>query len=168
MTEEDNQNTNTEVKPQEGAPVNSVDTNQAADSFTLEEIEKLNKEIEEAKKQMVSEDVEKKIMAEREAAKKEAEKEFLVNQKIKDLEREKLELQQKNEAVQRQTSQQLESLKAQVDRLMSSKAVITQDNPFKREPQPDVNKSVDMMDEATIDKIEEKSFEAFMESKSRI
>ena len=167
MSEEETKNP---VEPKVEEPQKEQEPNQQenSDSFTLEEIDKLNKEIEEAKKQMVSEDIEKKIAAEREAAKKEAEKEFLISQRVKDLEKEKEELQKKNEESQRLASQQLELLKAQVDKLMSSKAVITQDNPFRKEPQPDVNISIDNMDEAAIDKIEEKSFEAFMEQKSRV
>lgn len=164
MAEEEEQQAPTETVEQPTTQKESEDT------FTLEEIEKLNREIEETKRKVVSEDINQKITAERDAAKKEAEKEFLVNQRVKDLEREKEELQKKNEESQRNAAAQLEALKAQVDKLMTSKVVAVGDNPFKK-PEENSTKetglNVDGMDDEELRIIEEASFQAFLEQKSK-
>jgi hypothetical protein len=154
-----------ENKPQETPKGEDVE-------FSLDEIKKLEQEIEDAKKRMVTEDIEKKIAAEREAAKKEAEKEFLVNQRVKELEKEKEELRKKSEEVQLENARQLDALKEQMNKLISSKAVASGENPFrsqqKVEPEVDFKTKIDQLTNEEVAEIERLSAEAFFENKSRV
>jgi hypothetical protein len=131
------------------------------------DIDELNSEIERMNKEMVSEDTAKMIELEKEKARKEAEKDFLVNQKIKEqndlieaMKKEKEESEKKN-------AESLEALTRKVNEMVTSKAVIPNGNPFNEpanEPEPQTPST---MSKQTIDDIERASYELFMQEKQR-
>jgi len=131
------------------------------------ELDELNKEIEEANKSLVSDDVAKVIKLEKEAAKKEAEKEFLVNQRVKELEAEKDALAKAKEQAEKEAAAKLEALTQKVNGLISSRAPVTTENPFNAQPPAESTPSLaDISDEQAKD-IELASMEAFLEAKSK-
>jgi len=141
--------------------------NEDPNAISTTELEELNREIEAANKKLVSDEMSKTIAAEREAAKLEAQKEFMVNQKIKDLEAEKEKIQKEKEDAERKSAEQLNVLKTKVDSLISTKAVVSTENPFRNEPVESQKVSVDRLTDEQVDDIERNSFEAFLEHKSK-
>jgi len=138
------------------------------EEIASDELEALNKEIEEANKSLVSEDVAKVIKLEKEAAKKEAEKEFLTNQRVKELEAEKVALQNAKEQAEKDAAARLDALTQKVNSLIASKAPVINENPFNA-PQPPAETKLDvgkLTDEQAQD-IERASMEAFFEEKSK-
>jgi uncharacterized protein (DUF3084 family) len=131
------------------------------------DIDELNAEIEKLNKEIVSEDTAKLIAVEKEKAKKEAEKEFLVNQRIKEMEQEKEAMKKEREESERRSAEQLQALKTKIDSLSASRAVVKNDNPF-AEPSnnPPSPSQTNLTDEQVSD-IERASFELFMKEKSR-
>jgi len=141
-----------ETPPVQEQPKPEVKTQE---EITTEELDALNREIEEANKTLVSEDVAKVIKLEKEAAKKEAEKEFLVNQRVKDLEAEKDALVKAKEQSEKEAAEKLEALTKKVNSLVSSQAPVKNENPF-NEPQPAQAPS-DNLTKEQMDNIEEAS-----------
>ena len=133
-----------------------------------DELEALNREIEEANKSLVSEDVSKVIKLEKEAAKKEAEKEFLVSQRVKDLEAEKEALNKAKEQSERDSASKLQALTDKVNSLISSRAPVKNENPFNEKPPADDTFSVDKLTDEQATDIERASMEAFFEAKNKI
>jgi len=133
------------------------------EEVTQDEIDAINREIEEANKKLISEDVSELIKKEKELAKKEAEKEFLVNQKVKDLEAQLLKEQEAKKDAERQTAAQLQALMEKVNALTAAKAVVQNDNPFKNDPQ-EPPKPTELSNDVA-DEIEHASYMAFMDSK---
>jgi len=136
-----------------------------SNDVTQDEIDAIQAEIDKANEKMVSEDIQKRIAEERDAAKKEAEKEFLTNLRIKELEKEKEELKKQQEQREREAAQQLELLKQKVNELAAARAVVKEDNPFKsREIVPPKE---DTLTDEMADEIERASYDAFMEMRNR-
>jgi len=163
MAEDNTQKIEEENKTEKNNPTDTSNKSEekSREEITAEELESINKEIEEANKSLVSEDVAKVIKLEKEAAKKEAEKEFLVNQRVKDLEAEKIALAKEMEHSEKEAAAKLEKLTERVNSLISSKATVKNDNPF-NEPQPaKVPTNDDMTEEQEID-IETGSAIAFL------
>lgn len=99
--------------------------------LTPEEKAAMQKDIDDAKKSLVSDDTAKAIEKAKSEAKAEAEKEFLVNQKIKELEEEKEKLKQEQITKEKESAKQLEELTKKVDDMTTSKAAINTQDPFK-------------------------------------
>lgn len=125
------------------------------EEVTPEELEALNKDIESATKNFVSAEVQKKIEEAKAQAKAEAEKDFNVQQRIKELEAEKERLAKEKEEQEKKAAEELSSLKSKVDAVISSKATIASQNPFKSEGAASFTD-----DEANV--IERASFEALL------
>ena len=140
MAEEEKNNTQEEVSP--------------------EELEKLNQDLDASRKKLVSEETEEKIKTAKEEAKKEAEKEFIVNQKIKELEEDKKKLEEDQKKREENTAKELDVMKEKLNQAISSKAVSTGTNPFEGS-QKTSSSSIDQLSDAEIDAIERASFEAF-------
>jgi len=138
------------------------------EEIATDELEALNREIEEANKSLVSEDVAKVIKLEKEAAKKEAEKEFLTNQRVKELEAEKEALKQQKEQSERDAAAKLEALTQKVNSLISSKAPVKNENPFNAQPAATPKPlTIDDLTEEQSQEIERASMEAFFDEKSK-
>jgi len=164
VQEKDNGSQPTEnVTPKEGKQ--EATPPKTPEEVTQEEIDAINKEIEEANKKLISEDVSELIKKEKELAKKEAEKEFLVNQRVKELEAELKRKDEERIASERASASQLQAIMEKVNALTASKAPVHNDNPFANEPSaPPQSKE---LDEDTASEIERASYIAFMESASR-
>lgn len=96
-----------------------------------EELKQIEADIQKARDSIVSKETSALIAKAKEEAKKEAEKEFLTNSKIKELEDEKEKLRQEQVNKEREAATQLEALKKKVDELTSSKAPINFKDPFR-------------------------------------
>jgi multidrug efflux pump subunit AcrA (membrane-fusion protein) len=100
-----------------------------------EEIDKelaaINADIASAQSALVSKGTEELIQKAREEARKEAEKEFLVNQRIKEIETQKAELQKRLEDKEKASAEELDKLKTKVNELVSSRASIQVQDPFR-------------------------------------
>ncbi len=129
------------------------------EQISAEELEKLNKDIDDTTKKLVSDETAAQIQEAKEEAKKEAEKEFAINQRIKELEDEKAKLEEQRIAKEKEAAEQLTALKSKVDELTSSKAVVQGDSPFKEESQTAPSE----ISEEVADDIERQSFEMFWE-----
>jgi hypothetical protein len=149
------------IPPATPAPEKSVE------DIAQEELDELNREIEEANKSLVSEDTSKLIKLEREAAKKEAEKEFLVNQRVKELEAEKEQIKKEAAEKEKAFALKMEALTNRVNGMVASKAPVVNDNPFNAQPPaPNPNQSTEFTEDEVRD-IELASMEAFFDAKSR-
>jgi len=136
-----------------------------SEQISQEELDKLNQDIENTTKKLVSDDTAKKIQEAREEAKKEAEKEMLINQRIKELEEEKEKLKADQISKEKEASEQLTALKGKVDELTASKAVIKSESPF--EDKEELSKSIDKLTPEQEDEIERQSFEIFWEQSNK-
>ncbi len=131
-------------------------------------VDELHKEIDAANKKLVSEEVSQIIAREKEAARKEAEKEFLVNQKLKDKEQEIEAMKKAQLEKERQASEQLEMLKRRLDELASTKQPVAIQNPFAGQPSSQhATQSHSILDlpESSLDEVEKASFSALLERK---
>lgn len=129
------------------------------DGFSEEELSQITNDIKKAREGLVSKEVEQKINQVKEEAKREVEKEFLMNDKIKQAEMEKAQLQAEMEKIQKQSAEELERLKSKVDELISSKAPVKTDDPFKKHT--DIKNSIDFLSDEQVSDIEEASARAF-------
>jgi hypothetical protein len=132
-------------------------------------VEELHREIEAANKKIVSDEVAQLIAKEKEAARKEAEKEFLVNQKLKDKEAELEALKKAQLEKERANAEQLEALKRKVDEMAASKQPTVVANPFSA-PTPTVSPSQPLpsvlnLPEAQLSEVERESFNALFTRK---
>jgi len=143
--------------PKEGAQDKTPDFN----------VDELHKEIEAANKKIVSEDVAQLLAKEREEARKEAQKEFAVNQQIKDKEAELENMKKAQKEKDLENARQLEALKRKVDELAASKQPVQVQNPFGSPSQSkDAIPSVLSMKEEDLDEMEKASFEALLARKN--
>jgi hypothetical protein len=126
------------------------------------DIEAINKDIEDAKNKLVSKDTEAKILQAKEEAKKEAAKEFEVNARIKELEEDKKKLQESIELKEKEAAEKIANLAQKVNNYVESKAVINKQN-------SPLDKTIDLdkVSDEDIDKIEQESFNAFINEKVR-
>lgn len=141
-----------------------VEQKPVTETVTEDEIAAIEAELNKVSKQVVSEDIQKRLEEERKKAREEAEKEFATNQRIKELEAEKEALRKQQEDKEREAARQLEELKQKVNSLVAARAVAQDNNPFKQTPE--TPKQNDFSDEM-IDEIEKASFDAFMTMRSR-
>lgn len=126
--------------------------------------EALEKDIKDAQSKIVSEEVQKKIQAEREEARRQAmaefEKEELAKQQKAEIER----LKQEQEAKEREAAKRFEDLQKKIDEMSASKQVIpSNENPFKSKDEFNVNK----LNEADMSRIEQESLRRFAEAKGK-
>lgn len=128
--------------------------------FNKDEISAIQKDIESARASLVSEETKKQIEAAKVEARKSAEQEFLVNQKIK--EQEALIEQLRQEKINKETefNDKFQTMEAKMNDLISSKAPVTVENPFKSEP-PQAT-TVETMTDAQINAFEQESGRAFL------
>lgn len=148
-------------------PVEQTKAPEKAPEFNIDE---LNNEIEAANKKLVSQEMAKIIAIEKENAKREAEKEFLVNQKIKDKEREIEEMRKVQLERERAASEQLEALRRRVDELAASKQTTTVQNPFagtapSKSSLDETSNSILSLKENELEEVEQASFYALRDRK---
>lgn len=128
-----------------------------------EDIDAINKDIEDAKSKLVSKETEDKIAQAKEEAKKEAEKEFAVNQKVKELEEANQKLQEEKEAKEKEAAEKIANLAEKVNTYVESKQVVTNnETPFGSN-----NTDVEKIPDEDIEKIENESYVAFVRDKVR-
>jgi Skp family chaperone for outer membrane proteins len=131
--------------------------------FNQEDIDAINKDIEDAKSKLVSKETEDKIAQAKEEAKKEAEKEFAVNQKVKELEEANQKLQEEKEAKEKEAAEKIANLAEKVNTYVESKQVVTNnETPFGSN-----NTDVEKIPDEDIEKIENESYVAFVRDKVR-
>ena len=124
-----------------------------------EEVKQLQQDITAAKNNVVSEETQKIIEAEREKARKDALQEAEAKKAIEDKEREIAELKKAQEQKEKEAAQKYDALQSKVDELIASKAVTQKDDPFtNNQPQVDVDK----MSDDQVNKIEEESARLFL------
>jgi uncharacterized protein YhaN len=129
------------------------------DVLTEEEKNQINRDIDDARSKIVSRDVDAKIQQAKEEARREAEKELGMKQKLDELEKAKKELESKMETKEKEYAESFGKLKTKVDELVSSKAPIQMENPFSA-PQAGAQ-AIDRMTDDQIEKIEDSSAREF-------
>lgn len=132
------------------------------EQISPQELDALNKDLEQANKTLVSEEVQKKIDAAKQEARAEAAKDAEVQSKLKELEAEKAALIKQKEEQEKKAAEELAKLKEKVDSVISSKAVISGQNPFNGE------KKGELLSEKEADLIEKASFEALLNKRENI
>ena len=130
------------------------------EGISKEDIDAINKDIDDAKDKLVSKETDEKIEKAKAEAKAEAEKEFYLSQKAKELEEENKKLKEQMEAKEKEAAEKLTELTNKVNDYVESKAVISNDNPLDK-----VNADVEKLDDEEIAKIEDESFKAFIEER---
>ena len=129
--------------------------------YNKDELDAIQRDIESAKSSLISDEAKQQIQRAREEAKKEAEAQFLVNQKIK--EQEALIEQLKQEKIQKEQefNEKFQSMESKINDMVSSKAPVNVENPFK---QPGDSKpvSAETMSDDMINDIEKASGEQFL------
>lgn len=128
--------------------------------YSQDEIDAINKDITAARSSLVSEETKKEIERAKEEARREAEKEFLVNQKIKELEEQKQRLEAEKVAQQKEFDQKFSAMEGRINDMIGSKAPAADNNPFK-EPNAQPTTAENMSDDM-INDIERASGEAFL------
>ena len=145
MTEENKKDTHTGLSP--------------------EEINKINKDLEEAKANLISDEVQQKINEEKEKARVEFEKEALVNEELKNKQLEIEGLKKKMEEDQRRTAELIAKFEGKLDELTSSKAPISMQNPFTQPPQDKpLTNNFNTMTEEQVNEIERLSRDRFLKN----
>lgn len=131
-------------------------------TLTEEERAQIQKDMEDARKTLVSEDVESKIRQAKEEAKKEVEKELQMKAELEKAKAEAEELRKKNEEAQKQAATQLDALKKRVDEMTASRAPTSVVDPFGNPSRlTDGSHPIDSLNDAEIDKLEERSAREF-------
>lgn len=128
------------------------------DVLNNEDLDKLEKDMDNARNTLVSKETEDKIAQAKEEAKKEAEKEFLVNQRIKELEEEKVKLAEDKAKKEEEVAKQLEEMKEKLNAAITSRAVPTANNPFNDKPS---SSNIDKLSDDEVNQIEQASYLAF-------
>jgi len=142
------------------APVDNKVAQATTPDFNVDD---LHKDIDALNKKLVSEDVAQLLSQERAKAKAEAEKEFLVNAKLKEKDQELENLKKAQLEKERSAAEQLDALRKKVDELASSKQPVNMHNPFNSLPsQKDDKPSVLKMKEDELEVVERASFDALM------
>ncbi len=126
-------------------------------TFTKEELEQIDKDLTTAREKLVSKETQSEIDKARGQAKEEAKKEFELQRKLEDLEREKKELEARVQKSEEVSSAELDNFKKRLDELTESKATIAEQNPFKQKQQ----KTPENMTDEEISEIERESGIAF-------
>jgi len=141
----------------------SEETVVKVDANVIDKIkEELNTEIETAQKQLVSDNVQKEIEAEKEKAREEARVQFEKEQLAKEQEEKIKALEEQLKNVQKDSHSQMEQLKTKVDDMVGSKAIYSPDeNPLNGAGNNNVN--IDRMTPEEIQSIEDRSRELFLQ-----
>jgi len=125
------------------------------EKVTVDELKKIQEDLDSANKKIVSEDVRKQLDDAKAKAKEEAAKEFETNQKIKELEAEKATMKKESEDREKAASEKLAELTEKVNNYVSSKAPVNSSNPFEapesRLPTEDLEKSADDIERASFE-----------------
>lgn len=156
---EDQKTESAETKKEEGMPVTKVaevKPDISKEEVSKEDLDALEKAISEANSTLVSQDVQEQIRVAKEQAKKEAEVEFLKDQKVKELEEQLKKEAESKIQMQKEAAEKLEALKARVDQMSASRAVAPVTTPFDKAPDTP-NTQLDMSAE-DIAQIERDSF----------
>lgn len=130
------------------------------------DFEALSKEIDDASNKIVSEDVRKLIANEREEARKQALKEAESQHYLKEKEAEIERLKKQQEEKERQSAEQLAQLKKKVDDLTASRAVVQDNNPFKKGEDKPTRQPFDLREEE-LDDVEKASFYEMLSRKQK-
>jgi TolA-binding protein len=132
-------------------------------SITKEDVEQIEKDIQDAKSSLVSKEVDMKLEEMKTKAKEEALAEIEMQNKLREQEEQNRKLQEQLEAKEKEAAEKLNSLQQKVDEMVGSKAAFQPVDPFKNEPHqstegvPDVKR----MSDEQVDDIEMESARAF-------
>ena len=124
-----------------------------------EEKSNLQKDIQSARSNIVSKETEGLIQNAKEEAKKEAEKEFATNAKIKELTEQNEKLKSEQVEKEKAAAEKFDALQSKVDELITSKAPVRTEDPFK--PIEKAKNEVDRMSPEQVNDIESASARAF-------
>jgi len=132
-----------------------------AEEFSKEEIDAINNDIIKAKSSLISEEAKKEIENAKVQARVEAEKEFQINQKIKEQEALIEQLKQEKLNKEKEFHDKFETMESRINDMIGSKAPVNVENPFKQNNQS--NQPIDPMNltEAQVSEVERASAEAF-------
>lgn len=131
-----------------------------SEGLSEEEQKQIQKDIEETKNKLVSDETQKQVEEAKKAAKQEAQKEFELQKKLEELEKEKESLAQKLDESQKQSLAEIDALKSKVNEMVGrSRAMVRPDDPFEA---PDKKPtSVENISDEEVRAIEEQSAEEF-------
>ena len=130
------------------------------DTLTEEEKKQVDADIDNAKKELVSKDVEDKIEQVKQETKEQVTKELETKQRMDELQKQNETLQKQLEDKEKGFAESFDKLKTKVDDMVTSKAEVKVEDPFK---EPDTAaKEIDKMSDEELDKIEERSGREFL------
>jgi len=130
-------------------------------TLTPEDKAAMQKDIDDAKKSLVSDDTQKVMEKVKAEAKAEAEKEFAVNAKIKELEADNKKLLDIQVEKEKESATKLDVLTKKVDEMTTSKANVVQQDPFKGNQPVDIKTKVDSLSDNEALDLQEKASEQF-------
>jgi len=136
--------------------------NESKEEISAEDFAALEKELNMANDTLISRETAEQIKAAKEETRKEVEKEFLTNQKIKEMEEALKQKDVEKAELEKKTAEQLDLLKNKVNEMASSRAVVKTESPFDSKP-PEATQ-VDISDEEA-EEIQKASFHALLERK---
>lgn len=131
----------------------------ATGANTPDEQSQIDRDIEEAKKSLVSKETQAQIEAAKAQARKETEAEMLIKQKLEKLEEENKKLREAQVAKEAETAKVLDELRAKVNSAIGSRAPAKMEDPFQEPAQGKL--AVDRLSDAQIADIEKRSAEVF-------
>lgn len=133
-------------------------------SYSKEEIEQIQKDIDSAKSSLVSDETKKEIQQAKEEARKEAEKEMLIKQEITDKEKLIEDLKRQKIEQEKEFNDKFKSMEDKLNDMVSSKAPVSNTNPFtSNQPLPqDTGMTAKNMSDDQINDIERESGVAFL------
>jgi hypothetical protein len=120
-----------------------------------EEEKKILEEIQKAKASLVSKETEDKIAKAKQEERARVEQEIKEKQERESKEKELADLKAKLEQQERASADRLEALQKKVDELITSRAPIRQEDPFKNETRSKPGLDIDNMSEEELEKLEE-------------
>ena len=118
----------------------------------------IEQDIADAKSKLISKEMQQQIEEAKKQTKEELMKELETKQKLEEQDKQIATLKAEKEKQEKEAADRLDKIQARVDDIISSKASIKRDDPFKDEGS---NIDVDRMSDETVDDIEEKSARAF-------
>ncbi len=133
--------------------------------FDEKDIKAIQEDMNKAKAKLVSKEAQEQIQQAKQDARQEAEKEFVTNQKIKELEEKNAALANEKLASEKEFAEKFSKMNEKVNELIGSKQPIQAENPFKANESkgPDsFGRDVTHLTDDAIDKIEKKSAEMFL------
>jgi len=140
-------------------------TNNDKITYTKEEIEKMQSDITAAKSNLISEATKKEIELAKSEARKEAEKEMITNQKIKEQETLIEDLKKAKTDSEKEFSDKFKSMEDKLNDMTASRAPASNTNPF-ASGQPTLPKdsaeAIAHMTDERVNEIEKESGEAFL------